>query len=99
MRNWKDWNDGAADRSRRASHAANARWDKHRAADGEPIRKTRVEEIMIRSSLRPMQIIRIERQQSEHGWSRGRVTVNSQRVGRRTLGRTALSKLIWEALR
>ena len=62
------------------------------------MRQTRIEEITIRSSLRPLQIIRIERQPRDQAWSRGRVEVNGQRIGRRPFGRTALGKLIAEAL-
>jgi hypothetical protein len=65
---------------------------------GDPQRHSRVSEVTIRDSHRTMQIIRIHREPTEHSWSRGRVYVNGKRVGRRTFGKTALGKLLAEAL-
>jgi hypothetical protein len=86
-------------RSAAGRAGAEARWASVRAARAdEPIRQTRIDEITIRSTIRPMQIIRIERQPKAHGWSRAHVYVNGQRVGRRTYGRSAIAKLLATAL-
>ena len=99
MRNWAKWYEGKTRRSEAARKAAAARWDAHHAAHaGDPQRHSRVTDITIRDSHRPMQTVRIFREPTEHSWSRGRVYVNGKRVGRRTLGKTALGKLLAEAL-
>jgi hypothetical protein len=63
-------------------------WPDRAAHAGDPQRHSRVSEVTIRDSHRPMQIIRIHREPTEHSWSRGR----------RTFGKTALGKLLAEAL-
>jgi hypothetical protein len=86
-------------RSAAGRAGAKARWAAVRAARAEePIRQTRIDEITIRSSIRPQQILRVERQPAERGWSRAHVYVNGRRVGCRGYGRTALGKLLAEAL-
>ena len=99
MPNWIKW---YADKDRRresARKAANARWSAYHAAQaGEPQRHSRSTELTIRDSHRPMQIIRIHRESIGHAWSRGRVYINGRRVGHRAFGRTALAKLLAEAL-
>lgn len=99
MRDWAKWRKDKARRSANASKAATARWKAcHAACSGEPLRESRKTELTIRDTHRPLQIVRIERQEIKRGWSRGRVEVNGQRVGRRTFGRTAIARLIAEAL-
>jgi hypothetical protein len=99
MRNWAKWYEGKTRRSEAARKAAAARWDAHHAAHaGDPQRHSRVTDITIRDSHRPMQTVRIHRESIGHAWSRGRIYVNGQRVGHRAYGRTALAKLIAEAL-
>jgi hypothetical protein len=99
MRNWAKWYADKSRRSEIARKAATARWAAHHAANaGEPQRHSRVTEVTIRDSHRPMQNVRIHRESIGHAWSRARVYVNGQRIGRRTFGSTAMGKLLAEAL-
>ena len=99
MRNWGKWNEGKTRRSEIARKAATARWAAYHAFQaGDPQRHSRVIELTIRDSHRPMQVIHIHRESIGHAWSRARVYVNGSRVGVRAFGRTALAKLVAEAL-
>jgi hypothetical protein len=99
MRDWFKWQADKSRRSEIACKAATARWDAHHAAHaGEPKRHSRVSELTIRDSHRPLQIIRIHRESKGHAWSRGRVYIDGHRIGHRAFGRTALGKLLAEAL-
>jgi hypothetical protein len=70
----------------------------HAAQAAEPVRQTRVTEIVIRDSRRPMQTIRVVREPRGHAWGRGRISVNGVAIGGRPRGRTAIGKLLAEAL-
>jgi len=100
MRNWKTFRCGAAARSERARRAATARWAAYHLAQADaPLRQTRVVEMTIRDSHRPMRVIRMAAEQTDRGWSRWLVTENGERVGRRRFGGTAIAKLIERSVR
>ena len=95
MRNWAKWRAEASARSERARRAAMARWDAECAArHDEPCRTSRVIEMVVRDSHRPMRLIRLEADDKGRAWSRWKVTENGARVGRRRFGRTAIARLI-----
>ena len=99
MRNWAKWQADKTRRSAAAQKAAHARGAANHAFQaGDPQRHSRVIELTIRDSHRPMQVIHIHRESIGHAWSRARVYINGSRVGVRAFGRTALAKLIAEAL-
>jgi DNA-directed RNA polymerase subunit E'/Rpb7 len=76
-----------------------ARWKKqHAAAQGEPIRQTRVVELVIRDSQRTMRNIKLTAHQRERGWSRWTVTENNTPIGRRAFGAHAIAQLIARSL-
>jgi hypothetical protein len=100
MRNWRTWKAKAKARSDLARRAAEARWAAyHEAQADDPIRQTRVVEMTIKDSHRPMRVIRMEAEQTERGWSRWLATENGERVGRRRFGGTAIAKLIERSVR
>ena len=86
MRNWRKWEAGAARRSERARHAANARWETYH--DAMPRRETRVVEITVRDSHRPLTRIRAEQFEDGDGrWSRWHVVGHAGRPrGKHGLG-------------
>jgi hypothetical protein len=92
--NWRKWNSKAQKRSERASHAARVRWDRYHSNTEEPPRESRIVEIRIIDSHRPMQTIRLQAEQTEIGWGRWLVHANSQRIGQRRLGRSAIADLL-----
>jgi ATPase subunit of ABC transporter with duplicated ATPase domains len=95
MRDWQKWRAGAKARSARASRAAIARWDAVRAARaGEPVRETRVTEITVRDSHRPMEIVRLQSEETRSGWSRRRVSHNGVSLSIRPLGPSGIASLI-----
>ena len=99
MRDWAKWRKEKARRSAAGRAGANARWAAyHVAQDGEPVRQSRVTELTIRDTHRPMEIVRIVRQPRDHSWGRGRVTVNSRPVGRRAFGISAIARLLARSL-
>jgi hypothetical protein len=72
-----------------------ARWAKvHAAHVGEPVRETRVVEMTIRDSHRPMRIIRLQAEETERGWSRWMAQENGQRAGRKPWGKNAIARAI-----
>lgn len=80
--------------------AALSRW-KTRSDEraGEPIRRSRVVVLTIRDSHRPMMTVRLQCEPIDHGWSRFSVWQGAERIGNRRYGRTAVARLIAEALR
>jgi hypothetical protein len=72
---WRKWHNTRAQRIERAQRAAEARWARARAHDDDaPARETRTVEIAIRDSHRPMEIVRLTRDDVGDGrWSRWRV--------------------------
>jgi hypothetical protein len=87
--NWRKWNNTRAQRSERAQRAAEARWA--RAHDAAPARETRTIEIAIRDSHRPMETIRLSRDEVGDGrWSRWRVAD----VDCRPVGTTGVARLL-----
>ena len=77
------------------STAARARWVKNAMARRhEPVRETRVVELVVRDSHKPQCVIRLEAQETPRGWSRWQVSQNGKRVGRRTFGRSAVGKMM-----
>jgi hypothetical protein len=100
MQNGAKWREERAERSARATRAANARWAAVRQARaGEPVREPLVVEITIRQLHRPMRIIHAVAQPRKHGrWSRWTVRENDRPVGRRALGAKALGNLIASSL-
>lgn len=91
---WVKWNNGTNQRSERASHAARVRWDRYHAGINHPPRQSRIVQIQIMDSHRPMQTIRLQAEEGERGWGRWLVTANGERIGRRRFGTTAISSLI-----
>lgn len=99
MRDWAKWWEAKARRSAAGRAGATARWAAYHAAKAdEPVRQSRVTEITIRDSHRPMEIVRIVRQPRAHSWGRGRVTVNGRPVGRRAFGVSAIARLLARSL-
>lgn len=99
MRNCKKWRQARERRSAAARKAAEARWAAVRSRfHGEPVRTTRVVEIVIRDSHRQMRTIRMVADEQPRGWGRWAVTENWQVVGERRLGRTAIAGLIARSL-
>jgi hypothetical protein len=97
--NWRKWNAGKRQRSDKARHAANTRWDRVRAARaGEPVRETRVVELTIRDSHRPMRIVRLQAEELERSWSRWAVSENGQKIGNRRFGRNGIADLLARSL-
>jgi hypothetical protein len=96
--NWRKWNTQARERSRRAQHAAEVRWARHHAGIEAPPRETRVVEMSIRDSHRPMRTLRFEADETERGWGRWRVSEGGARIGERRFGRTAIGALIARSL-
>ncbi len=95
MPHWLKWRTQRLVRSARAQKAANARWAAVRAARaGEPPRQTRVVELTLRDTHRPMRIILLEAEPTENGWGRWAVTENGERIGRRRFGRTRIGQTI-----
>lgn len=71
------------------------RWETvHAAKRNEPPRETRAIELTIRDSHRPMRMIRLTAEETEHGWSRWTVTENGQPAGARPWGKNAIAKAI-----
>ena len=68
------------------------------ASAGEPIRETRVVEMVIRDSHRTMRLIRMTAEPRERGWSRWMVAENGAQVGRRKFGNHAIARLIARSL-
>ena len=99
MRNWSQWRAGAEARRERASRAAEARWAAVRAARvDEPVRETRVVELTIRDSHRPLRILQMSADESERGWGRWDVCENGVKIGRRRFGRRAVAELLARSL-
>jgi hypothetical protein len=99
MRNWAKYHAAAADRSRRASRAAQARWDAYHAAMAdEPVRQTRVIEMVVVDSHRPRRRIRLEANETARGWGRWKMTENGVRIGKRRFGESAVGKAIARSL-
>jgi hypothetical protein len=99
MRNWAKWHEAKARRSAAGRAGANARWAAYHATqDAEPVRQSRVTEIVIRDSHRPMEVIRLTREPRGQTWSRAIVTQNNQPVGRRAFGVSAISRLLARSL-
>ena len=99
MRNWDKWNARSAQRSERGRKAAEARWARvHSERAAEPVRQTRVVEIVIRDSMMPLRTIRMEAEPREMGWSRWAVTENGLRAGRRRYGASAVALAIARTL-
>jgi hypothetical protein len=74
---------------------ANARWAAHHAAQaGEPVRETRVVEVTVRDSHRPGCTVRLEANETVHGWGRWAVFQAETRIGKRRMGRHAVGDLI-----
>ena len=75
------------------------RWEKSRDAQyDDPVRKSRVVELTIRDSLRPMRTIRLQCDPTERGWGRFSVDENGVMIGRRRFGCSAIAKLISASL-
>jgi hypothetical protein len=75
------------------------RWAKAAAArEGEPIRETRVVEMTIRDSHRPMRIVRLQAEETERGWSRWTAHENGQRAGQKPWGKNAIARAIARTL-
>ena len=99
MRNWAKGREAKARRSAAGRTGAVARWTEYHAAQAaEPVRQSRVTELTIRDTHRPMEIVRIVRQPRDHSWGRGRVTVNGRPVGRRAFGVSAIAQLLARSL-
>jgi len=99
MRNWRKWREQRTLRSDRGRRAATARWDAvHADRAAEPVRDSRVVEITIRDSTRPLRQIQMQCEPTEHGWSRWAVTENGHPAGRRRFGATAIARLIAQSL-
>ena len=92
--NWRTWNQKAAERSARASHAANVRWERYHAGIEEPTRESRIVQIQITESHRPMQTIRLQAEEGLRGWGRWLVHANGDRIGQRRYGRSAIADMI-----
>jgi len=92
--NWRKWNRNERKRSERASHAARVRWDRYHAGIEEPPRESRIVQIQITDSHRPMQTIRLQAEQTERGWGRWLVHANDQRIGQRRYGRSAVADML-----
>jgi hypothetical protein len=81
------------------SRRISARWAKASAARAdEPIRETRVVEMTIRDSHRPMRIIRLQAEETERGWSRWVAQENGQRAGQKPWGKNAIARAIARTL-
>jgi hypothetical protein len=79
--------------------AARARWEKNAVMRRhEPVRETRVVEMLLRDSHRPQCVLRLEAQETPRGWSRWRVSQNGKRVGARSFGSSAVAKMIARVL-
>jgi len=73
----------------------NARWERvHAASAGEPVRRSRVIDIEIRDSHRPLARIRLHAEPAERGWSRWLATENGSPIGKRRFGRKSLAAMI-----
>ena len=93
MRNWRKWEENQAKRSKRASYAAQCRWQQYHA--DLPPRATRRIEIEMRDSHRPMQVIRAEQCEGNDGrWTRWRI----DGCQCRPVASSGLARLIAEAL-
>lgn len=92
--NWRKWNSNAIKRSERASNAARVRWDRYHSNIDEPPRVSRIVELRIIDSHRPMQTIRLQAEQTDIGWGRWLVHTNGERIGQRRLGRSAVADMI-----
>jgi hypothetical protein len=100
MRKYIDWNKHHATRSAAAAKAANARWDRVRAArKDEPLRASRVVELTIRDTHRTMRVIRLKCEPSLQGWGRFAVMENGAQIGKRRFGHKALAALLAASLR
>lgn len=100
MRDWAKYHAEAGERSRRASHAAQARWDAaHASQADEPVRETRVVELRILDSHRTGRTIRLAADQTPTGWSRWRVWENGTRICKRNIGTTGIAAAIAWSLR
>lgn len=70
-------------------------------ATAEPIRETRVQEIVVRDSHRPRTVIRLECDltRDDRAWGRRRMWLNGEPFGCRPVGRTSAADMIAWALR
>jgi hypothetical protein len=99
MQSHAKWKAGSRARSDRARAAANVLWQRvHAAAAAEPERETRFVELTIRDSHRPLRVIRLQAEQSDHAWGRWAVDENGSRIGARRFGRSAISEMIARSL-
>ena len=99
MRNWAKWKAGEERRRAAGLAGAEARWARvHAERAGEPVRKTRVVEIVIKDSMMPMRTIRMQAEPGEQRWGRWMVWENGRRVGRRRWAATAVAKAIAASL-
>jgi hypothetical protein len=88
---WGHWHNNAAQRSERARRAAMARWSRAHDDSDAPMRETRTIEVTLRDSHRPMETIRLSRDDVGDGrWSRWRV--EGARI--RPLGATGVARLL-----
>ena len=72
-----------------------SRWKKwHEALKNEPTRVTRLTELTIRDSQRPMMVLKLEWSQK----GRCRIELNGQMMGLRPMGRTGLGKTLARVL-
>lgn len=70
------------------------RWAKvHAVQVGDPVRQTRVIQMTILDTHRPMRIIRLQAEETERGWSRWTATENGQPCTR-LWGKIAIAKAI-----
>jgi hypothetical protein len=71
------------------------RWEKRQEVlKDEPLRQSRVTELTIRDSHRPMEIVRIVREPRDHSWGRGRMEMNGKPVGRRAFGISGIARML-----
>ena len=88
--NWSEWHNTRDQRRERARLAAQARWALAHA-DMALVRESRTVEIAIRDSHRPMDVVRLSREDLGNGrWSRWRVADAQLRP----LGATGIGKLL-----
>lgn len=102
--NWRKWNAEKGKRSARAQHASEIRWARYHAAlSAEPVRASRVVEITIRDTHRPMRVICLRSEvyglrSDPCSRSRWAVTENGTQIGTRRLGTTAIARAIARSL-
>lgn len=83
------------------SRRAHARWEKHRARQIEtPVRQSKLVELTIRDSHRPMRVIRLRADPTDRGWGRFAGEENGRAIAHgRRFGHRHIATLIAQSLR